>query len=88
MQKSNVLELLNAGAVDLSFTKVDGSTRQMLATLSEDIVPSRMNPADSNRYEKNAQSVCAVWDMTKNSWRSFRWESVIEVNGTNTKITG
>jgi len=88
MQKSNVLELLNAGAVDLSFTKVDGSTRQMLATLSEDIVPGRMNPTDSIRYEKNAQSVCAVWDMTNNGWRSFRWESVTEVNGTNTKITG
>lgn len=88
MQKSNVLELLNAGAVDLSFTKVDGSTRQMLATLSEDIVPGRMNPADSIRYEKNAQSVCAVWDMANNGWRSFRWESVTEVNGTNTKITG
>lgn len=88
MTKDELRELLNAGEVELKFTKVDGSTRTMLATTSQDIVPVGMNPKDEIRYTKLQETVCCVWDLVNDGWRSFRWTGVLEVNGTQTTISG
>ena len=88
MQKSEVINLLMSGEVNLTFTKIDGSTREMLATLSEDLVPTPQTTSEASRSKKVSDSVCAVWDNVAQGWRSFRWNAVTEVNGVATKITG
>ncbi len=88
MQKSEVINLLKSGEVNLTFTKVDGSTREMLATLSEDLIPNPQTTSEASRSKKISEGVCAVWDNVAQGWRSFRWTSVTEVNGVATQING
>ena len=87
MERSELIEMMKSSEVDVTFTKVDGTIRNMVATLSEDVIPQQMSTSDSTRYAKNANNVCAVWDVVNNGWRSFRWDTIIEVNGASTKIT-
>ena len=62
----------------VEFTKKDGTERVMKCTLVEDYLPK----IEAEKVEKNATSnsrndeVCAVWDVEKDAWRSFRWDSV------------
>lgn len=83
MVKSEVVKMLNEGIVDIEFTKVDGSTRVMQATLSSDYI-SYQNPSNVTNVKKNPDSVQPVWDVQAGSWRSFRWSSVTRVNDTST----
>jgi len=78
MDKSKVMELLRSEWVKIEFTKVDGSIRQMLATLAEDQLPTQ---TETKTARKSNDSAVAVWDVNANGWRSFRWESLQTVNG-------
>lgn len=78
MDKSKVIELLHKEWVNIEFTKVDGTLRQMLATLSEDQLPPQK---ETTSTRKPNDSVMSVWDINENGWRSFRWESLQTVNG-------
>lgn len=61
----------------VTFTKKDGSERTMRCTLNNAEIPS------SDTKEKSARSVpttaLAVFDLDKKEWRSFRWDSILEV---------
>ena len=63
----------------VSFTKKDGTQRTMRCTLAESATPSKDQPAK----EKGARSVpttsLAVFDLDKQEWRSFRWDSITGV---------
>ena len=68
---------LKYGPVTVYFTKKDGTERKMDCTLKdEDIV----------RYEKKTERVktlneetCPVFDLEKNEWRSFRYDTITKV---------
>ena len=79
MRKSDVLSLLSDGIVVVNFTKVDGSTRVMMATLDSDVVADgTATEAKSNmRVGDTSQP---VWDIEVNGWRAFKWDSVTSVN--------
>jgi len=85
MNKSEVVKMLNEGIVTVNFTKADGTPRIMEATLDQSHI-SYTNATDVVHTKRSPDSVQAVWDISANGWRSFRWDSISGVNGENTKI--
>lgn len=61
-------------AVDVEFTKADGTTRKMRCTLNESNIPAEFAPKGSER--KKSDEVLPVFDLENNGWRSFRLDSV------------
>jgi hypothetical protein len=83
--KNDVNILLDEGIAEVKFTKRDGSDRVMLCTLNSDLIPEKAfgNPEDWNYPEQPAEStriknpdIAVVWDLQKEAWRSFRYDSV------------
>ena len=78
MTRSEILESLKSGKVDLEFIKADGTLRKMVATLSDDFIVYDSTPTNSKKQNDHA---LPVWDPDANGWRSFRWDSLKLVNG-------
>lgn len=71
--RESIVDALNAGIVEVKFTKVDGSSRTMRCTLSEKFLP----PHDSEaKARASNEAVVAVWDVDAGGWRSFRVDTV------------
>ena len=66
---------LSEGIVRLSFKKKDGTIREMRATTMPDVVQPLIKPNAAHRATN--PDVCAVVDVEKNEFRSFRWNSII-----------
>jgi hypothetical protein len=65
----------------VEFTKADGTERKMLCTLAENLIPAitpvKEKPETISEGATNvAPTACKVWDLEKQAWRSFRWDSV------------
>lgn len=60
--------------VRVTFTKSDGTEREMLCTLREDLIQSTEKKTE--RTKKENADVMSVWDLEKSGWRSFRLDSV------------
>lgn len=73
----NIKDLLRTGPCMVQFTKVDGTTRHMKCTLNEDLLP----PVDPDKVsvKKHNPDVLAVWDLEKEGWRSFRYDTLLEI---------
>ena len=69
--------LLHERAVTVTFEKKDGSERKMYCTLSEEEIPASKAPKGTGKKE-NSDSL-AVFDLEKEEWRSFRWDSVKKI---------
>ena len=69
-------ELLKTGTYTVTFTKVDGSTRDMPCTLQDNLLPTRAF-AESRR-EPNPETL-SVWCVDAEAWRSFRVMNVTAV---------
>lgn len=72
--------VLREGKVDITFTKKDGTSREMKCTLNEKIIGTENAPKGTGRT-KPTESL-AVFDIEKNAWRSFRWDSITQVRFT------
>lgn len=70
--------LATSKQVKVKFTKVDGSVRDMVCTRDSTIIPPQ---EPSTRKKKENPTVCSVWDVEANGWRSFRYDSVISAEG-------
>jgi hypothetical protein len=77
LDKYELKELLQGNVVTVIFEKVDGSTRQMSATLKPEHLPQFLAEHDGQRPEN--PDVLAVWSLEDNGWRSFRVASVKQV---------
>lgn len=68
-------------SVRVTFTKKDGSERVMSCTLVESRIPSDKSPKSTDEGEttSTAASACRVFDTEIGEWRSFRWDSVSNV---------
>jgi hypothetical protein len=64
-------ELLRSEIVTLSFTKKDGSQREMLCTTMEEHIPQTSNTSVVSK------DLVTVWDLENAGWRSFRFDSLI-----------
>lgn len=76
--KDWLLSLLHEGVVTVKFVKKDGSEREMKCTLKEDLIPLEMKPKGTSKA-KPSDSI-AVFDVDVVGWRSFRLDSVKELN--------
>lgn len=65
----------------ITFTKKDGTVRDMRCTLSEGRIPSDKRPTTEGTA-KTSGSAVRVFDLEKQEWRSFRWDSVTKVGFT------
>lgn len=74
-----LLGVLRSGPVTVNFMKVDGTERAMSCTLDESIIPDEFAPKAKEEgaveRKKSTESV-AVFDLEKEGWRSFRWDSI------------
>jgi acyl-ACP thioesterase len=82
LSKEEIVAALKANVCTVTFTKVNGETRTMLCTLKEDIVPvyERKTPVKEANVKESA--TLSVWCTDKSAWRSFRVDSVtnLEIN--------
>lgn len=72
--------VLRSSEVHLKFEKKDGSIREMKATLKPDMVIEYEKKTDKEKVVN--EEVLAVFDLDKQEWRSFRLESIKEINFT------
>jgi hypothetical protein len=68
------LKLMDA---KVTFTKKDGTERVMKCTLREDVIVPYEKKTDKNKVQN--EDTLAVWDLDKKEWRSFRYDSIKEV---------
>jgi hypothetical protein len=64
----------------ITFTKKDGTVRDMRCTLCEGRIPADKQPKTEGSTTKDSGSAVRVFDTEKQEWRSFRWESVTKVS--------
>jgi hypothetical protein len=77
LTKEDVHGLLRQGVCEISFTKVNGEERVMKCTLNEKLLPKQIDLEEAIQKKKPNPDVLAVWDVTAEGWRSFRWDSLI-----------
>jgi hypothetical protein len=63
--------LLNEYVVEVTFTKKDGTERVMNCTLMEDYLPETTGVGRAANFD-----AVSVYDVDKEDWRSFRWDSI------------
>ena len=69
--------LLKAQEATIYFTKKDGTEREMRCTLAESKIPTEKLPKNSKKSKSD--DALAVFDVEKNDWRSFRFDSVTKI---------
>jgi len=72
-----VRELLHKRKMTITFIKKDGTERKMFCTLAENKIPSEKTPKKSGKAQSDDS--IAVFDLEKQDWRSFRWDSVKKI---------
>lgn len=75
MTKEEIQALARRGVLNVVFTKVDGTERQMRCTLMTEHLPDAPDKDNPSGRRENAD-VLSVWDLEKNDWRSFHVSSV------------
>lgn len=68
-------KLLTTDIVTVTFTKKDGSNREMLCTTILDYLPGGGGQSTS----KPSDSIVTVWDLDQQAWRSFKFDSILSV---------
>ena len=69
-------DLLKSEVVTLTFTKKDGTQREMIATLCESRIPKSEKSTESAGTRKYSEEAQPVYDIESKGWRSFRWDSI------------
>jgi hypothetical protein len=64
----------------ITFTKKDGTVRDMRCTLCEGRIPTDKQPKGDGTSTTDSGSAVRVFDTEKQEWRSFRWDSVTKVS--------
>ena len=75
LTRNEIIEALTHSKCLVKFTKVNGEVREMPCTLREDIVPKYERKTEKKPNEK----VVSVWCLDREEWRSFRVDSVQEL---------
>jgi hypothetical protein len=77
--KEELKNLLTENTLSVLFKKADGSQRAMLCTLNPDYLPAvdKKEGDEVKKAKTPSDTNIAVWDLEKNSWRSFRIDSII-----------
>lgn len=65
-------ELLKTDIVTVTFTKKDGSKREMICTTISDYLPE----ISGNNASMPSDNLVTVWDLEQGGWRSFKFDSI------------
>lgn len=71
---------LKMGPVKVTFTKKDGTERVMNCSLQEGVVVPHEKTTE--RVKEENPEVLSVWDLDKSAWRSFRLDSIKNIEFT------
>jgi hypothetical protein len=71
-------QLLNSGVVKVTFTKKDGTIREMKCTTQSELVG-----ISTYSLAPSSSELIVVWDLEKDAWRSFKLDSVITYEKSN-----
>ena len=74
MKRDILIKNLQNKVMKITFTKVNGEERVMECTLQEHMIPET-DPAN----HKENKEVLPVFDIDKGAWRSFRLDSVTNI---------
>tara|TARA_Y100001951_G_C11262563_1_gene253438 strand:+ start:74 stop:382 length:309 start_codon:yes stop_codon:yes gene_type:complete len=77
MNREEMVEELKESLMQITFTKLDGTTRVMKCTLHKSLTQF-INEATKAKLPTN-EEVLPVWDIENQAWRSFRVASVTDV---------
>ena len=80
IEKNWLKSTLTSEILNVTFIKSDGSERKMKCTLMEDKIPSEKAPKGSTKSKSD--EVLPVFDIENDGWRSFRWDSIKQINFT------
>ena len=82
IDKTFVIGALKEKVCKIVFTKKNGETRIMHATLNETMLPPQKDIEEEiqKKSKKLNEEVLAVYDVNAPGWRSFRWDSVTDFN--------
>lgn len=81
INKEDIQHHLSVGLLHIEFTKKDGSHRTMQATTNRVLIESIIGvtePKENKREKKENLDICAVFDIDAKSWRSFRWDNLLQ----------
>jgi len=70
--------VLRDSEVTIKFEKNDGTERIMKCTLKSDLLPE-VKQSENKKVRNVSNESLAVYDVEKNGWRSFRWDSIKSV---------
>ena len=73
-----LINVLRTEDVTIHFLKKDGTNRVMNCTLQESKIQEYTKKTD--RVKTVSTETCSVFDTDKNEWRSFRYDSVTQIN--------
>lgn len=76
-QADYIKSALYSGELDVKFIKKDGSERSMRCTLKPDLLPAQTDIEETVQKKAPNPDVLKVWDLEKDAWRSFRFDSII-----------
>lgn len=78
-EKANFQDLLKRHICAITFTKVNGETRVMNCTLRTDKLPPEPPKDDDGKPKRDFATTVPVYDLDKNAWRSFRVDSLKDI---------
>ena len=74
MKRETLIKNLQKRVMKITFTKVNGEERIMDCTLQEHMIP-----LTDEKNRKENEEVLPVFDINKGEWRSFRLDSVTNI---------
>ena len=77
MSRDQLKTKLRETIATVTFTKSDGTLRQMKCTLQENNLPTIDN---TKTPRKENLDVLPVWDIEEGNWRSFRIDSIKSIS--------
>ena len=75
--RDRLITKLTEGKLNVTFTKKNGEERTMFCTLMSEFLPETKETKKTD--QKVNEEVLAVWDLDKDAWRSFRLDSISNV---------
>ena len=82
IDKSELKNNLTKSVANITFNKTDGTVRHLLCTLMAEYLPEQIPIEENVRHvpRKENDGVLAVWDLDNKGWRSFRLDSITNIN--------
>jgi len=79
MTRDQIIETLQAGLMEVTFTKTNGEERVMKCSLHKSFTVNLTEEVKNTNERAMNEDVIPVWDVEKGGWRSFRLDSITSI---------